>query len=317
MFGHPSHLKLNLSSPNWWTYITSQSNHQKMLHACVLTDGPKWDKHLPLAEFSYNNSYQESIKMSPFKALYGWPCRSPLNWSKSDERVIFGPDIAIEAEEKVKQIQVSILATQSHQKSYTNKRHSPLEFEVGDYIYLWVSPMKGVHHFGIKGKLAPRTSVCILTSTSMDQYIVKWSYHRDCQECIMCFMSPNSKDVWSLRLMLLSKTPSHWSQIWHTRHIPPRFSTNKTESCATRLLGSTSSNEMITPKMKPRGNMKNSYDPTTPSFFHQGNYPNLIHFLAFTSISGRDSFLRGRAVTPRVMANLIVIIKGLIVHQMP
>jgi hypothetical protein len=61
-----------------------------------------------------------------------------------------------EAEEKVKQIQANILAAQSHQKSYTNKRHRPLEFEVGDHVYLRVSPMKGVHRFGIKGKLAPR-----------------------------------------------------------------------------------------------------------------------------------------------------------------
>jgi hypothetical protein len=62
----------------------------------------------------------------------------------------------IEAEEKVKQIQANILAAQSRQKSYTNKRRSPLEFEVGDHVYLQVSPMKGVRRFGIKGKLAPR-----------------------------------------------------------------------------------------------------------------------------------------------------------------
>jgi hypothetical protein len=126
-----------------------------MLRACVLTDGPKWDKHLPLAEFSYNNSYQKSIKMSNFEALYGRPCLTPLSWSDSSERVIFGPDIMIEAKE-VKQIQANILAAQSRQKSYTNKRRSPLEFEVGDHVYLQVSPIKGVCYFGIKGKLAPR-----------------------------------------------------------------------------------------------------------------------------------------------------------------
>jgi hypothetical protein len=81
-----------------------------MLHACVLTDGLKWDKHMPLAEFSYNNSYQESIKISPFEALYRQPCRTPLSCSESDERVIFGPDIVTEAEENVKQIQANILA---------------------------------------------------------------------------------------------------------------------------------------------------------------------------------------------------------------
>jgi hypothetical protein len=127
-----------------------------MLDACVLTDGLKWGKHLPLAEFSYNNSYQESIKMSPFEPLYEQPYRTPLSWSESGERVIFGPDIVTEAEEKVKQIQANILVAQSRQKSYTDKRRNPLEFEVGDHVYLRVSPMKGVRRFGIKGKLALR-----------------------------------------------------------------------------------------------------------------------------------------------------------------
>jgi hypothetical protein len=106
------------------------------LRACVLADGPKWDKHMPLAEFSYNNSYQESIKMSPFEALYERLCHTPLSWSESGERVIFGPDIVTEAEDKVKQIQANILAAQSRQKSYTDKQCSPLEFEVGDHVYL-------------------------------------------------------------------------------------------------------------------------------------------------------------------------------------
>jgi hypothetical protein len=94
--------------------------------------------------------------MSPFEALYGCLYRTPLSWSESSERVIFGPDIVTELEEKVKKIQANILAAQSCQKSYANRRRSPVEFEVGDHIYLRVSPMKGVRHFGIKGKLAPR-----------------------------------------------------------------------------------------------------------------------------------------------------------------
>jgi hypothetical protein len=126
-----------------------------MLRACVLTDGPKWGKHLPLAELSYNNTYQESIKISPFEGLYGRPCHTPLSWSESDERVIFGPNIITEVEEKVKQIQANILAAQFCQKSYTDKRRSPMEFEVGDHVYLRVSQMKGVCRFGINGKLAP------------------------------------------------------------------------------------------------------------------------------------------------------------------
>jgi hypothetical protein len=81
-----------------------------MLCACVLKDGQKWDQHLPLAEFSYNNSYQESVKMPPFEALYGRPYHTPLSWSESGERVIFCPDVVTEAEEKVRQIHANILS---------------------------------------------------------------------------------------------------------------------------------------------------------------------------------------------------------------
>jgi hypothetical protein len=86
---------------------------EDMLCACVLNDGTKWDQYLPLAEFSYNNSYRESIKMSPFEAPYGCSYRTPMSWSESDERVIFGPDIMIEAEEKVRQIYANILTVES------------------------------------------------------------------------------------------------------------------------------------------------------------------------------------------------------------
>jgi hypothetical protein len=132
---------------------------EDMLCACVLNDGPKWDQHLPLVEFSYNNSYQGNLKMSPFEALYGRSYRTPLSWSESGERTIFGLDIVTEAEEKVKQIYPNILIVQSRQKSYTDKRRCPLEFEVSDHVYLQVSPMKVVRRFGIKGKLAPRYMV--------------------------------------------------------------------------------------------------------------------------------------------------------------
>jgi len=84
-----------------------------MLRACVLTYSDKWDKCLSLAEFSYNNSYQESIRMAPFEALYGRRCRTPLNWSEPRERWFFGLDIVKEAEEKVRLIQANMKAAQS------------------------------------------------------------------------------------------------------------------------------------------------------------------------------------------------------------
>jgi hypothetical protein len=143
---HPCH---HIQSLAYHPQIDGQTERvnqiiEDMLHACVLNDDLKWDQHLSIAEFSYNNSYQESIKMSPFEALYGRSCRTPLSWSESGERVIFGPDIVMEAEEKVRQIHANILTAQSCQKSYTEKRRRALEFEVGDHVYLRVSPMKGV-----------------------------------------------------------------------------------------------------------------------------------------------------------------------------
>jgi hypothetical protein len=129
---------------------------EDMLRACVLAYFGKWDECLPLAEFSYNNSYQESIKMTPFEAFYGQRCRTPLNWSGPSEWYFFRPDLVKEAEEKVKLIQHRLKIAQRRHKRYVDKRRRPLFFQVGDFVYLKVSPTKGVTRFGIKGKLAPR-----------------------------------------------------------------------------------------------------------------------------------------------------------------
>jgi hypothetical protein len=109
-----------------------------------------------LAEFSYNNSYQESIKMAPFEALYGRRCRTPLNWSEPGERCFLRPDMVKEDEDKVQKIIHNMKKAQTRQKSYADQRRQPLCFLIGDYVYLKVSPIKGVSRFGIKGKLAPR-----------------------------------------------------------------------------------------------------------------------------------------------------------------
>ncbi|WVZ80809.1 LOW QUALITY PROTEIN: hypothetical protein U9M48_028260 [Paspalum notatum var. saurae] len=128
---------------------------EDMLRECALTNSTKWDECLPLAEFAYN-SYQKGLEMAPFEALYGRRCRTPLNWSEPGERVTFGPDLVTRAEEQVRLIHSNLKRAQSRQKSYSDKRRRPLVFEVGDYVYLRVSPMKGVHRFGVKRKLAPR-----------------------------------------------------------------------------------------------------------------------------------------------------------------
>jgi hypothetical protein len=93
-----------------------------MLRACVLSHGAKWEDCLPFAEFSYNNSYQASLQMAPFEALYGHKCRTPLNWSETRESQVFGPDVIKEAEEQVQLIHNRLKAAQSRQKSYADSR---------------------------------------------------------------------------------------------------------------------------------------------------------------------------------------------------
>jgi hypothetical protein len=93
--------------------------------------------------------------MAPFEVLYRRQCRTPLNSIEPGKKVIFAPDIVDEVESIVRRIRDNLKATKSHQESYANKRHRPLQFEVGDRVYLKVSPMKGVKRFGVKGKLTP------------------------------------------------------------------------------------------------------------------------------------------------------------------
>ncbi|GKF05346.1 putative reverse transcriptase domain-containing protein [Tanacetum coccineum] len=106
---------------------------EDMLRACVIDFGNGWVRHLPLVEFSYNNSYHASIKAAPFEALYRRKCRSPVCW----------------AEQRMQ-------AARDRQKSYANLKRKPMEFQVGDRVMLKVSPWKGVVRFGKRGKLNPR-----------------------------------------------------------------------------------------------------------------------------------------------------------------
>jgi hypothetical protein len=126
-----------------------------MLRACALKHGGSWDKSLPYAEFSYNNSYEASLKMSPFEALYGRKCRTPLYWDQTGERQFFGLEIIQEAEEQVRMILDNLRVAQTRQKSYADNWRRPLEFEEGDHVYLRVSPICGMRRFKVKDKLSP------------------------------------------------------------------------------------------------------------------------------------------------------------------
>ncbi|WVZ93838.1 LOW QUALITY PROTEIN: hypothetical protein U9M48_039792 [Paspalum notatum var. saurae] len=129
---------------------------EDMLRACAIQYGTSWDKSLPYAEFSYNNSYQASIKMSLFQALYGKRCRMRLHWDQPGEKQLFGPEIIEDADRQVRMIRENLRIAQSRQKSYADHRRKDLEFAVGDYVYLKVSPIRGLRRFKVKGKLAPR-----------------------------------------------------------------------------------------------------------------------------------------------------------------
>ncbi|GKB45477.1 putative reverse transcriptase domain-containing protein [Tanacetum coccineum] len=129
---------------------------EDMLRACVIDFGKGWDKHLPLVEFSYNNSYHASIKAAPFEALYGRKCRSPVCWAEVGDSQLTGPEIIQETTEKIVQIRQRLQAARDRQRSYANVRRKPLEFQVGDRVMLKVSPRKGIFRFGKRGKLNPR-----------------------------------------------------------------------------------------------------------------------------------------------------------------
>ncbi|GJX32030.1 putative reverse transcriptase domain-containing protein [Tanacetum coccineum] len=112
---------------------------EDMLRAYVLDFEGSWDVHLPLVEFSYNNSYHSSVRCAEVR-----------------EGQLIGPELVQETAEKISQIKDRLKAARDRQKSYADKRRKPLEFSVGDYVLLKLSPWKGVVHFGKKGKLAPR-----------------------------------------------------------------------------------------------------------------------------------------------------------------
>ncbi|KAA3484221.1 reverse transcriptase [Gossypium australe] len=127
---------------------------EDMLRCCILEFQGNWKKYLPLVEFAYNNSFQSSLKMAPYEALYGRKCRTPLYWTELRENQIHGVDLVRETEEKVKVIRERLKAASDRQKSYSNLKSKDIEFQVSDKVFLKVSPWKKVLKFGQKGKLS-------------------------------------------------------------------------------------------------------------------------------------------------------------------
>jgi hypothetical protein len=124
--------------------------------ACVLTYNTNWEKSFLYAEFSYNNSFQASLKMAPFEALYGRKCRTPLMWSEVGERTFFGPATIVEAEENVAKVRENLKIAQSRKKSYADPKRKDVSFKVGEHVYLKVSPLRGTKRFHVKGEVVPK-----------------------------------------------------------------------------------------------------------------------------------------------------------------
>ncbi|GKA85074.1 putative reverse transcriptase domain-containing protein [Tanacetum coccineum] len=154
--GHESGYEYCVPSTNRQAKREDYSNSREYVTACAINFGKGWVNHLPLVEFSYNNSYHASIKAAPFEALYGRKCCSSVCWAKVGEVQLTGPEIVQETTEKIIQIKQRMQAARDRQKSYADLKCKPMEFQVRDKVMLKVSPWKGVVRFGKRGKLNPR-----------------------------------------------------------------------------------------------------------------------------------------------------------------
>ena len=113
---------------------------EDMLRACILEFRGSWDEHVALMEFAYNNQYHSSIDMAPYEALYGRKCRCPVYWDEEGERVLEGPKLIEELMEKIQIVKRNLKAAQDRQKSYADLRRREISYDVGDKVFLKVSP---------------------------------------------------------------------------------------------------------------------------------------------------------------------------------
>ena len=128
---------------------------ENMHRGCVLDFPGSWDRYIPLMEFAYNNGYQSSIGIAPYEALYGKKCRTLVCWTELNKKKVIGLDIVKETEENIRVIQQRLKATRDRQKSYADLERKDIEDEVGDKVFLKVSPWRKILQFGKKGKLSP------------------------------------------------------------------------------------------------------------------------------------------------------------------
>ena len=149
---------------------------EEMLRACVIEFQGTWDKYIALMEFAYNNQYHSSIRMAPYEALYGRKCRSPLYWNIEEIEILEGPEIVQMIVDKIDVIKGELKAAQDRQKSYADQHCKEMEFQVGEKVFLRVSPWKGIMRFGNKGKLSPRYIGPYEVIEKLDLWRTSWPY---------------------------------------------------------------------------------------------------------------------------------------------
>jgi hypothetical protein len=181
--------------------------------------GKDWEDSLPYAEFSYNNSYQASLKMSSYEALYGRKCRTPLMWSEVGDCIIEKPDFIAAAEDKVAEIRENLKAAQSRQKSYADKRRHAISFDIGDHVYLKVSPIRGTRRFQVRGKLAPRF-IGPLSSRKLELLHTRFACRMRCQVYMMSSLCPNCGSACEYRKSKWFKIPSTCKKTYGTKKYP-------------------------------------------------------------------------------------------------
>ena len=125
------------------------------LRSCVIDYEGSRDRHISLVEFVYNNSFQSSIGMAPYEALYGRKCRTPLCWTELNEKKVIGPELIQETEENVKMIRERLKVANDRHKSYVDMKRKDIRYEIGKKVFLEVSPWKKVMRFGKKGQVEP------------------------------------------------------------------------------------------------------------------------------------------------------------------
>ena len=140
---------------------------EDMLQTCVMEFPGSWDRYIPLMEFAYNNSYQSSIGMALYEALFGRRCRTLVCWTTLNEHKVISPDIVKDTEVQV--IRKSLKVASDRNKSYIDLKMKDIEYEV----FLKVSPWRKVLRFGKQGKLSPR----FISPYEVLQRIEPMAYH--------------------------------------------------------------------------------------------------------------------------------------------